>query len=133
MSEELTEQNCPLRVVQNIEGTWDILVDGQLTHPRLTQWTEASAEEAVRIIHSAYVARLDEMREALQIIASEGCGVTHASYPKGTTCLDKQRHAREHPEKYVDAYRARLVAGEGRCKACIARAALAQHTEGEKQ
>lgn len=45
---------CPLSVVENLEGTWDILVEGRLTHPRLTQWTKGSAEEAVRIIHEAY-------------------------------------------------------------------------------
>lgn len=68
MSEELTKG--PLTVVQNIEGTWDILVNGDLTHPRLTQWTEAGAEEIVTIIHGAYLAKLDEMRIEIEALRS---------------------------------------------------------------
>lgn len=69
MSEELTiEAGGPLTVVENAEGTWDILVSGELTHPRLTLWTKAGAEQIVKIIHGAYLAKLDEMREALIII-----------------------------------------------------------------
>src|ERR1041384_2282307 len=53
-SEPKGEAECPLTVVENVEGTFDILVDDALTHPRMTQWNKAGAEEIVRLIHKAY-------------------------------------------------------------------------------
>lgn len=74
---------CPLTVHKNVEGTWDILVDGELTNPRMTLWTEAGANEVIRRIHDVYsrsrvsaggvVAMVDEkeMVEALAALAHE--------------------------------------------------------------
>ena len=45
---------CPLSIAENVEGTWDILVDGELTNPRMTQWTAAGANEIIRRINAAY-------------------------------------------------------------------------------
>lgn len=78
--QDVTLEPCPLRVVENAEGTWDILVDGALTHPRLTQWTKGGAEEAVRIIDEAYRSRASVAPNTRRYFCSCGAALTAEEY-----------------------------------------------------
>lgn len=62
------------------------------------------------------------LREALERRAH--CEIYHAGEPTGTTCLDVERRAREHPGQFTDEYGAKLRAGKERCAGCGACIAL---------
>lgn len=65
-------------------------------------------------------------QEALSLIAWKGCRVVHSGYPRGFTCLDKRADAIEPTVygSYAEPHRSKLIAGEGLCDPCRARAAL---------
>lgn len=53
------------------------------------------------------------------------CGIIYQGYPDGTTCRDQRDLARDPAARFGDEFRARLLAGEQLCPACVILDALA--------
>lgn len=75
-----------------------------------------------RITAALKAAERDALERAAQCLGA--CRVVHVGYPPLSTCLDKQRCAKEHPEQYSDEHRKRVLAGEYLCGVCSIRALI---------
>lgn len=80
---------------------------------------------------------VDALVAALKLkqMADKGCRITHANYPRGTTCRTVQDFARinKSPYRYETKFRAEILAGEHLCDRCIAQAAIALVESPEKE
>jgi hypothetical protein len=73
--------------------------------------------------------RAEEAEGALRRIAERECGIVHGGMPHGSTCLDKQAHARDLSNRYSEEFRATILSPDYPCLSCQARAALSGGTK----
>ena len=71
------------------------------------------------------IAAAPALYSTLRRIAEKGCQVIWGNHEEGFTCLDKQEHANNNPDRYTPEFRAEVLSAGFPCVECQSRAALA--------